>query len=285
MKDEHKIILIRDELDQWRSGKRRKYSRFTLAALSSIPWVGGFLSASASLQAESDQQEINHLQRQWMEEHHRKIQELGRTLAEIVERLEQLGAEADKRIEDPEYLSLVGEGFRLWDGATSQDKRQVVKNLLENAGGARICSDDVVRLFLGWIDSFHELHFKVLREIYRQPGISRGEIWTRIYGEIPPDNSAEAGLYRMLIRDLSMGGIIRQYRETTYDGRFLKKRGRSSSNKTMKSAFDFEDPYELSELGAQFVHYTMTELVPRIQGDEDGGEPPTGEDGQAASQS
>ena len=29
-------------------------------------------------------------------------------------------------------------------------------------------------------------------------------------------------------------------------------------------AFDFEDPYVLTSLGQQFVHYTMTELVPRI---------------------
>lgn len=273
MEDDSKILLIRNELDEWKSGKRRKYSRFTLAALSSIPWVGGFLSASASFQSESDQEEINHLKQQWLEEHHRKILELGKTLAEIVERLEQLGEEADKRIEDPSYLSLVGDGFKIWDDTTTQEKRRIIKNLLENAGGAKICADDVLRLFLSWIDAFHELHFKVLGEIFQQPGISRGEIWENIHGDIPPDNSAEAGLYRLLIRDLSMGGIIRQYRETTYDGQFLKRRRRSSSSSTMKSAFDFEDPYELSELGAQFVHYTMTELVPRIGADSNDGEP------------
>jgi hypothetical protein len=32
----------------------------------------------------------------------------------------------------------------------------------------------------------------------------------------------------------------------------------------MASAFDDEKEYELTELGKQFVHYTMTEFVPKI---------------------
>ena len=32
----------------------------------------------------------------------------------------------------------------------------------------------------------------------------------------------------------------------------------------MASAFDDEKSYELTELGKQFVHYTMNEIVPRI---------------------
>jgi hypothetical protein len=33
----------------------------------------------------------------------------------------------------------------------------------------------------------------------------------------------------------------------------------------MKSAFDDEDRYVLTELGKQFVHYTMSEVVTRIE--------------------
>jgi hypothetical protein len=32
----------------------------------------------------------------------------------------------------------------------------------------------------------------------------------------------------------------------------------------MKSAFDEEEEYELTELGTQFVRYTMDEVMPRI---------------------
>jgi hypothetical protein len=32
----------------------------------------------------------------------------------------------------------------------------------------------------------------------------------------------------------------------------------------MTSAFDDDKQYELTELGKQFVHYTMNEIVPRI---------------------
>ena len=35
----------------------------------------------------------------------------------------------------------------------------------------------------------------------------------------------------------------------------------------MKSAFDDKEQYVLTELGKQFVHYTMDELVSRIGGE------------------
>jgi hypothetical protein len=34
----------------------------------------------------------------------------------------------------------------------------------------------------------------------------------------------------------------------------------------MASAFDDDKEYELTELGKQFVHYTMNEIVPKIGG-------------------
>jgi len=33
----------------------------------------------------------------------------------------------------------------------------------------------------------------------------------------------------------------------------------------MESAFEDTKPYVLTELGKQFVHYTMSEIVPRIE--------------------
>jgi hypothetical protein len=108
----------------------------------------------------------------------------------------------------------------------------------------------------------------VIREIYQNPGITRGSIWDSIHTERPREDSAEADLYKRLIRDLSTGGVIRQHRQTNAHGQFVKKstKGhRRSSSGTMKSAFDDQEPYELTELGRQFVHYTMDELAPQIQ--------------------
>jgi hypothetical protein len=71
-----------------------------------------------------------------------------------------------------------------------------------------------------------------------------------------------------LIRDLSTGGVIRQHRETDYHGNFIKKYNptrKGSGSETMKSAFDNEEEYELTQLGQQFVHYAMTELPPKIE--------------------
>ena len=249
-------------------GDRKKYSRFVLAALGSIPWVGGFLAASSALDAEKEQNKINDLTRLWLEEHQGKVQELGRTFVEILTRIDGFGEEIQERIESPQYLSLVRQGFREWDQSETQEKRDFIRRLLTNAGASALCPDDLVRLFLNWINVYHEAHFLVIKEIYQNRGISRGGVWDRIHGARPREDSAEADLFKLLIRDLSMGSVIRQHRPTNTSGQYVKqpvkKRGGSSSG-VMKSAFDDAEPYELTELGEKFVHYTMEDVVQRVE--------------------
>lgn len=255
-----------DEIGQtFQSSKGKKYGRFALAALGSIPWVGGFLSAMAAMDSEKEQSETNELLRGWIEEHKNKINKLSTTLSEIFARFDAFGEEIQERIESPEYLDLIRKGFRSWDQADTEEKRVLIRKLLANAGATKLCPDDLVRLFIDWIDRYHEAHFSVIKEIYKNPGITRGEIWDKISSERPREDSAESDLYRLLIRELSMGNVIRQHRETNYSGEFRKKNRRSnSSSGTLKSAFDDADSYELTELGKQFIHYTMEEVVSRI---------------------
>lgn len=262
--------LTEDEIKQrlavLNAATHRKYARFFLAALSSIPWVGGLLSAATSLHGENDQGRTNALQQQWLEEHQRRLVDLGKALADIAARLEQLGDEVASRVESDEYMALVRQGFRAWDNADTASKRQLIQRLLANAGAVSVTTDDVVRLFIDWIERYHEIHFAVIREVYLRPGATRASIWAAIRGTQPRDDSADADLFRLLVSDLNIGRVIRQHRETTYDGQFIKKTParRVASTGTMKSAFDDEDEYELTELGTQFVHYAMNEVVPRI---------------------
>jgi hypothetical protein len=58
--------------------------------------------------------------------------------------------------------------------------------------------------------------------------------------------------------------VIRQPRKVDHQGRFLKKETRKAPTSTMTSAFDDEEKYELTALGRQFVHYAMSEIVPRF---------------------
>jgi hypothetical protein len=267
--EEQAVTFIRTQLAKAApSNRRRLIEKFVLAALGSIPWVGGFLSAAAGYKMEQGSVRTDSLQTQWLEEHARKIAQLMLTLREVTDRFEDLGPTIDARIQSEEYLALVRRAFRTWDRADTEEKRAYVRNLVSNAAGTRLCSDDVVRLFVDWLDLYHEAHFAVIREIYKSPGTSRFMIWDAIYGELPREDSAEADLYRMLIRDLSTGGVIRQARETNEYGQFLRRKvpsrkGRASA--TMESAFEETKPYVLTELGRQFVHYTMNEVVPRLE--------------------
>ena len=241
--------------------------RFALSALGGIPWVGGLISGAGSLQSEAEQHQINTLQQQWLEEYKQQLYDLVQMLEDVCRRFDELGDQIDERIQSVEYLSLVKKAFRSWDQAETAEKKEYIKNLITNAAAIELCPDDLIRLFIDWIDTYHEAHFKVIRGIYQHPGTGRGEIWDNIAKERPAEDSAEADLYKLLIRDLSTGGVIRQHRPTNAYGQFIKKSTSKTRGKTgtMKSAFDNSDPYELTKLGMQFVHYTMKDVVRRLE--------------------
>lgn len=265
------VEILRQEIAKSAPSDRKVIiEKFILAALGSIPWVGGFLSAAASIKTGNPDSKINNLQTQWLEEHSRKIEQLRQALEQITQQFERLGPIVDERIQSDEYLRLVRYSFKTWDKANTDEKRKYIANLIANAAGTRLCSDDVIRLFIDWLDHYHEVYFSVIREIYQNPGSTRYEIWLAIYGEdaLPRENSAEADLFKLLIRDLSTGGVIRQERDTNHLGQFVKRRPRPKQRKgssTLESAFEDTKPYVLTEIGKQFVHYTMNEVVQRIE--------------------
>lgn len=259
---------IQEKLDKLGAyDKTKKSSRFVLSALSSIPWIGGFLGATSALSSEIEQGKINSLQRLWIEEHQEKIEYLAETLYDIVYRLEKF-AISEERFQSEGYLTLVKKGFRVWDKSDTNEKKDIIRKLLTNAGATNICSDDLLRLFIDWIDLFHEAHFIIIKEIYLNNGITRGEIWDKMNQTRPSENSAEADLYKMLIRDLSTSGVIRQFKPVNLYGQFIKQSSHKNNSTTYKSAFDNQEPYELTELGKLFVQYALNEVVPKLGNDE-----------------
>jgi len=266
---ESEIDKIKSELESIAPTiKKRALEKFGLAALGSIPWVGGFISAAAAMKTEESTLKTDSLQTKWLEEHQLKMGKLSSTLEDIAQRFEKLGDQIDERIQSEEYLDIVRKSFRAWDKSDTDQKRSYVANLITNASGTNLCSDDVLRLFIDWLELYHEAHFLVMREIYTNPGATRYDIWNAIHHEIPREDSAEADLFKLLIRDLSTGGVIRQSRDTNHHGQFVKKKSggtKKSGTGTMESAFEGTKPYVLTELGEQFVHYTMNDVVQRIE--------------------
>jgi len=110
------------------------------------------------------------------------ISPVNRTLLEILQRVESLGPEIEARMQSEEYLGLVRKAFRVWDQADTSEKRRLIQNLLTNAGGTPLTVDDVVRLFIQWIDFYHEAHFAVIKSIHGSPGCTRGDMWDDIHG-------------------------------------------------------------------------------------------------------
>jgi hypothetical protein len=236
-----------------------------------VPFAGGLFSAAAGVWSENEQKRVNKFFQHWIKMLEDEILEKEKTILEIMARLDIHDEEIAKRLESKEYQSLLKKTFREWSGAESEEKRNYIKNILVNAAASNITSDDVVRLFIDWLKTYSEMHFHVIAAVYNSNGISRGAIWKKIGKGAVREDSPEAGLYRLLIRGLNMGGIIRQHRQKDAYGNFLSKVPQKrqttlySGPKPMESAFDEEDLYELSELGQQFVHYAMTDLPLKIE--------------------
>ncbi len=258
---------IKEELTaSFQSKRQRIFSKIFGAALGSIPWVGGFLSAMKDFKSDEAQVKNNLLYEQWLSEHTIKMKILAETLMGVAKRLEDFPDEINERLESEDYLQIVRKSFRIWDVSDTFEKRDLIRKLLTNAGAYKLVSDDLIRLFLDWLSLYHEIHFAVIKTIYQQTQVTRRQIWSEIDGSIVREDSMEADLFKMLIRDLSLGGVIRQRREIDYYGNFIKKSKpkNTSHSSTLKSAFDDGEIYELTELGKQFVHYTMDEIVTRV---------------------
>jgi len=236
-----------------------------------VPFAGGLLSAAAGAWSEREQEKANKFFEHWIKMLEDEIRQKEQTILEIMARLDMHDENVTKRLESPEYQSLLKKTFREWSGAESEDKRAYIRNILVNAAAASLASDDVVRLFIDWLASYSELHFKVIAVIYRHQsdGISRGAVWEELGRNAVAENSADADLFKLLFRDLSTGSVIRQHRDVDYHGNFIPKtpqrRPKGSGPKPMTSAFDDDDQYELTELGKRFVHYAMTDLPLKIE--------------------
>ena len=123
-----------------------------------------------------------------------EIREKQKTILEIFSRLNMHEEAIAQRVKSGEYQSLMKKAFRNWSGTESAKKQEYIRNILCNAAGASIVNDDVISLFIEWLQTYSEFHFAVIGEIYRNPGSTRLEIWDNLgKGEVRED-SAEADL-------------------------------------------------------------------------------------------
>ena len=240
--------------------------RFPLTAIGgAVPVAGGFMSAISQEWIRREQEGWREVVEEWIKLREEETKEILATLHEILEWLDTTDEKVKERMTSASYHSILRRCFRNWAGAESEEKRTILRNILTNAAGSTLASDDLVKLFTDWVGKYSEVHFKVIKTVYEHQRISRGEIWDQIHGGRVRDDSAEADLFKWVVHELSVGHIIRQERETDGGGRFLKQREKSQTRRTMMSAFDYKKCYVLTKMGEQFVHYGMTEVVKKME--------------------
>ena len=135
------------------SRKGKKVARGAIQTIGgAIPFVGGLFSAVAGAWSESEQERVNRFFQDWIDMLKDELKEKEATIIEIMARLDLQDEKISKRVDSKEYQSLIKKTFRDWAGAESEKKREFIRNILSNAAATDISSDDVVRLFIDWIN-------------------------------------------------------------------------------------------------------------------------------------
>src|SRR5690606_26058188 len=150
--------------------------------------------------SEEEQRKVNEFFRAWLQMIQDEMREKQQTILEITARLDMHDEKVTKRIESEEYQSLMRKAFRNWAGVESQKKREYIRNILSNAAATSttFTSDDVVSLFLDWLQRYSEFHFVVIGNIYSNPGSSRADVWENLGKDEVREDSAEADLFKLL---------------------------------------------------------------------------------------
>lgn len=215
----------------------------------------------------SEKSDIVRLFAVWLKLQEEEVRSMGTMLSDVVLRLDLKSKKIRDRVESPEYLRLIKKSFRNWSTSMSELKQNLNKNLLANAASVRLSPDSILETFIDWVDHYSDEHFRVIQSLARSPiPITRKEIWSAIHKHIPPEDSADTDMYKLVIHDLTTGHIIRQVREKDYFGRFVKQTPSRRKQKielapVMTSAFDDTKPYALTELGKQLVRYVFEKKV------------------------
>lgn len=251
--------------------KLDKKAQQALAYLSGIPSTEEEILTEIFTVTEEENTQFKELLNIWLRLQEAEIKEIGRTLLEVIQRLNLNNKKIRERLESAEYLNLVRKSFRNWSAAESEEKRILIRNLLVN-GAIRFTSpNSALSMFIDWLDKYSEEHFQVIRTINQAlpEGLTRKEIWLSLHNSFPPEDSAEADMFKMLILDLTTGYVIRQPREKDFYGKFIRaKPVRSTvSEESLRTSLIFNDTkkYVLTELGKQFVLYTMKEISSEVE--------------------
>ena len=126
-----------DQTDAPDEGNAPKIARGVLAVIGGVvPFAGGLFSAAASTWSEHEQKKVNDFFKHWLEMLKDEIKEKEKTILEIMARVDMHDEEIGKRMESPEYQSLLKKTFREWSGAESEQKRVYIRNILANAAAS-----------------------------------------------------------------------------------------------------------------------------------------------------
>jgi len=98
--------------DALKLGTGPKVARFALACLGGIPFAGEVFGAGAGASSDAEQDRMKRIFSQWLNLQEEELRETGKTLFEVMIRIDQTNETIQYGIESQDYLSLIKKCYR-----------------------------------------------------------------------------------------------------------------------------------------------------------------------------
>ena len=188
------------------------------AAGGAIPFAGGLLFAAAGVWSDTEQARAMETLRAWIKMLEDELQEKQLTILDIIARLDMHDEQINERVKSIEISRFSRRRSGVGRDREHQEAGIYPEDSTNAAAPIRLVSDDVVSpLSIGYRITRSSISPSLASYINAQalPAPKSGTTWVKVRSE---KTWPEADLFKLLVRDLSTGGIIRQHREPTKQG-------------------------------------------------------------------
>jgi hypothetical protein len=105
--------------------------------------------------------------------------------------------------ESPAFQTFVIRAYQIAARTHKEQKLEALRNIVLNSSIPRTLEDDIVEMFLGWVDNFTELHISTLKHLHYLDRYAPGQL-DRNFPMIEGNRS----IYNKVLKDLADQGLI-----------------------------------------------------------------------------
>jgi hypothetical protein len=132
------------------------------------------------------------------------MERIRKFLGILVQELEELKSKIELvDYENPAFQTIVIRAYQIAVRTHKEQKLEALRNIVLNSSIPRTLEDDIVEMFLGWVDNFTELHISTLKHLHYLDRYAIGQLGTDF-----PMLEENRSIYNKVLKDLADQGLI-----------------------------------------------------------------------------